>query len=1071
MSNYVVYHLHDETSLLDSCTNFKLYVDKAVELGQKAIAFTNHGYAYNWIEKKMYCNEKGIKYIHGVECYLTVTLDEKIRDNYHTILLAKNEDGVREINKLIDLSTQPDHIYYKNRITFDEFFSISDNVIKISACLASPLAKYPKSDGADKKTYERLLQAYDYYEIQPHVCKDQADYNSFLLMASKQYNKPLIVGTDTHSIDSYKAECRSILQKAKKIEYADEDAYDLTYKSYDEVLEMFKEQAALPIDVVKEALENTNRMADTVEEFELDTSFKYPKLYDNEDEVLVQLINDKLKYKIDNGIIEDDPRYMEQIEEELRVFRKIGMIGFMLFMSELICWCKENGIPVGFCRGSVGGSMVAYITDIIDVNPLKWKTIFSRFCNENRKEIGDIDVDISPTQRELVYNHIIEKFGYDYTAYVLAMGTISDKGTIDEIGRALSDKWKENNELYQEEYKKICDKLSETDDEYGKWEIKTFGYRRLEEINAIHNPYSLENIARIKKEYEEDSELTRKKYPDIFYYFDGLNGTVISQGMHPAGIICSPVTLPDNYGTIWRDGKRILLVNMEECHEVSLVKYDILGLKNIEIIKDTCKLAGISYPLSHEINWDDKAVWDDMITSPAGIFQFEGKYAFDLLCKFVPKCVNDLSLVNASLRPSGESYRDRLLAREPNHNPSEIIDELLADNNGYLVFQEDTIKFLQNICGLSGSEADNVRRAIGRKQVDRLQAALPQILEGYCKMSSKPREVAEEEAKAFLQIIEDSSNYQFGYNHSTGYSMIGYMCAYYRYYYPTEFICAYLNNANNEDDIRMGTELAALKGIEICDPEFGHSRAMYMPDTKNKKIYKGVASIKFVNESDSEALYALKDNLYIDFVDLLKDNPANSRTTEILIQLDYFREFGKSMKLWQTYQLFDRLYGKKQLKKEAVADLPQDLLEKYCEKSTDKMYKFSDTTDLISAIAETYPNKDLPLKMRLNAQKEYLGYVTYTNPKLAGCIYVTEVNTKYTPIVTGYCLDTGETKVFKISSKDFRENPVSEKDIIIIQDTYDKPRMRKVGEDENGKPIWEKVPDEYWTFISSYVVK
>ena len=272
----------------------------------------------------------------------------------------------------------------------------------------------------------------------------------------------------------------------------------------------------------------------------------------------------------------------------------------------------------------------------------------------------------------------------------------------------------------------------------------------------------LGDVEKIKKEYEADPEATKQKYPNIFYYFDGLINTAISQSMHPAGIIASPVTLPDNYGTFWSDGKRILQINMEEVHEVSLVKYDILGLKNIEICKNTCEFAGIDYPRAHELNWNDPKVWDDIISSPVGIFQFEGDYAFDLLKKYKPSMINHLSLVNASLRPSGASYRDRLIAREVNHNPSEIIDELLADNNGFLVFQEDTIKFLQEICGLSGSEADNIRRAIGRKQADRLQAALPQILEGYCSKSPKPREIAEQEAKAFLQIIEDSSNYQFG---------------------------------------------------------------------------------------------------------------------------------------------------------------------------------------------------------------------------------------------------------------------------------------------------------------------
>ena len=158
-------------------------------------------------------------------------------------------------------------------------------------------------------------------------------------------------------------------------------------------------------------------------------------------------------------------------------------------------------------------------------------------------------------------------------------------------------------------------------------------------------------------------------------------------------------------------------------------------------------------------------------------------YAFKMLQSFQPHKINDMSLVNAALRPSGASYRDRLLAHEINHNPSEIIDDLLKDNFGFLVFQEDTIAFLQKICGLTGSEADNIRRAIGRKQKDRLEKAMPSILEGYCQKSNQPRNVAEQEAKEFLQIIEDSADYQFGYNHSIAYCMIGYVCAYLRYYY------------------------------------------------------------------------------------------------------------------------------------------------------------------------------------------------------------------------------------------------------------------------------------------------
>lgn len=1080
----------------------------------------------------MYANSKGLKYLHGVEIYLTASLDEKVRDNYHTILIAKNFEGIKEINLLIDKSTREDHMYYKPRITFDEFFAISDNVIKISACLASPLSRYPSSinevyerldeikkekkellsseeyrrevierfKGWDsnqspitygnldnfikeevskmyaeeikvlkhteenaKEIYEKLLQTYDYYEIQPHVKSlDQIKYNKMLYEASKKYGKPLIAGTDTHSINQYKAECRSILQKAKHIEFSNEDEFDLTYKSYDELVEMFRQQNSLPMDVVLEAIENTNRMADSVTDYELDTAFKYPVLYENEEEVFIDRIYRMYNEKLEKGIIKPNPRYEENIHEELRVFKKIGMIGFMLFMSELTSWCWENDIPIGFCRGSVGGSTIAYLTDITDVDPVVWDTVFSRFANEDRKEIGDIDLDIAPSQRHLVYEHIIEKFGEDKTAYVLAIGTISDKGTIDEIGRALNIPLYEVKEI-KELYSEYTDAISSNSDKI----------KKIESIDGYENN---EKLVKEKEECEKVinhnekllTELKEVKYKDLFYYFDGLVGTAISQSMHPAGIIVSPVTLSDNYGTFWtKDGKRILSINMEEIHEVSLVKYDLLGLKNIEIIKDCCKLANIPYPKAHTVNWLDKDVWDHIADSPVGVFQFESKFAYDSMKRFVCQCVNDLSLVNASIRPSGESYRDRLLERQSNKNPSELIDDLLSANNGFLVFQEDTIKFLTNICGLSGSDADNIRRAIGRKQKDRLEAALPSILEGYCSKSDKPRDIAEQEAKEFLRIIEDSSNYQFGYNHSTGYSMIGYMCAYLRYHHPKEFITAYLNNANNEDDIKLGTELAKQLGITIHSIKFRHSTAQYSCDENG--IYKGIASVKFLNEEAANDLFSIRNEDFDTFIDLLvriAELKVDSRKLDILIKLDFFEEFGDIAYLLMCNNLFSTYYSKKQIKKnKALEDrLDFDLLRLCSQKETPKMFSGLDSVMLIKELIKNIiPEKKTPLKLKIAYQIEHLGYVDIVDKKYAGYCVALDLNVDYSPRIKLYALANGNTIPVKVSKKIYKDNPIRRGDIVKVEHQYRKPKMKKVDNE------WIETDEKEW-WISEYKI-
>ena len=719
IGNYIAYHVHSEDSLLDSTTAFSDYIARAQELGQPAIASTEHGKPLQWVQKLMQCQAQGIKFIHGVEIYLTESHENKVRDNYHTVLLARNMEGLRELNRLVSLSCNRDHFYYVNRLSFEEFLNISDNIISTSACLASPLNKLPP----DHPMYMKLARKYTFLEIQPHAHPEQVEFNRRLAAIAKEIGTPLIAGTDAHSLNKYKAECRAILLAAKHKCYGDEDSFDLTYKTYDELVQSFSLQGALDEADYMAAIENTNLLNEMCEELTLDTSIKYPILYGSQEEDEQKFEDscwESLEAKLSSGVI---PRSQEQgfregIKEELRVFKKLHMGGFMLSMSELVRWCKSQGMAIGTARGSVGGSRCAYVTDIIDLNPEQWHTVFSRFCNEDRKEIGDIDTDVIEADRPAIFKYITERFGRDKTARVAAYGTLADRSVIEEVGRGLRDTNPEK--------------------------------------------YSVANIDRIKKEYVLDPEGTKDRYPDIFYYYDGLAGCKISQSVHPAGMVISPITLDDNYGVFDKEGESCLMLDMECAHEIGLAKYDFLVLKTVQVIRDACNYIGQPYPKTYEINWDDQEVWEDMHKNLSMIFQFESSFASDCFKKFKPRSIFDMSLVTACIRPTGASYRDELLARKPHHNPSPIIDELLKNNLNYLVYQEDTIAFLQQICGLSGSEADNIRRAIGRKQKDRLDAAMPSILEGYCAKSDKPREIAEQEAMEFLQVIEDSASYQFG---------------------------------------------------------------------------------------------------------------------------------------------------------------------------------------------------------------------------------------------------------------------------------------------------------------------
>lgn len=998
MKKYCVYHLHSDLSLLDSTTNFKDYVDLAVSQGMTAIASTEHGLPRSWVEKKMYCDEKGIKFIHGVEIYLTEALEPKVRDNYHTILLAKNQAGVHELNRLIELSSRPDHMYYNNRLSFDEFLSISPNIIKISACLASPLNKLEVCH----ERYLDILKHYDYLEVQPHNNPEQAVYNQKLMRYSEKFGIPLIAGTDTHSLNAYKAECRDILMWRKEQFYPGESGFDMSWYSCDRLIEAFETQAALPRAVYLEAIENTNKMADSVEPFELDKSIKYPILYgspEHDTKKLHEVVWRKLDEKLAAGIIprEQEAGFRSAIEEEFRVFEKIGMSGFMLCMSELLSWCRDSGKYIGPARGSVGGSRVAYVADIIDLNPEQWHTNFARFANENRREIGDIDVDVVDTDRPDIFRHIEKKFGEPYTARVAAYGTIQALAFIDDCGGGLATKW---------EWEHNPDKFNENRRMKNKGDI------------SLDNPWHPRKIAAIKELFRKDEEAAKQKYPDLFYYYDGMVGARISQSIHPAGIVISPLILDEEYGIFHKDGERCLLLNMDELHEVGAAKFDFLILKTVTVIRDCYALMNQTPPRMHEINWDDQKVWASMSKDANSIFQFESDFAAESMKKYRPKSIFDLSLVTAALRPSGTSYRDQLFAHQKRKNPSELIDNLLSDSAGFLVYQEQIIDFLQKVCGLSGSYADTVRRGIARKKPEILEKALPQILNGYCAQSDHPRDQAEKECQEFLKVVEDASSYMFGYNHSIAYCLLSYMCGYLRYYHPLEWIAAFMKNAANDDDIKTGKQMAKDRGIIFTRPEFGQDNRTYYIDHEHKSISDSIASIKGVGEKDAEAILKIyQSGNYSCFADvlaqmILTDGSLNKTVISILIIGDYFKCFGSRGKLMHIYQ--EAMMG------------PHKLTKNLSQAS------FYDRVGWLTFEEQMTPESDIALQELISFELTHYGEPITVLPDESNTYVVLDVDTKYSPKISMYNLSKGTKGVMKVRKPHFNKNELAAGDIIEI---------------------------------------
>ena len=1104
-NNYVVYHLHsmlsNGTTNIDSITNFRDYVSAAAACGMNALGFSEHGNLFEWVHKKEAIEAAGMKYIHGVEAYLTESLDQKVRDNYHCVLIARNFAGKEELNKLMSIASnrleRPElglhddgHFYYTPRISFDELFATSENIIISSACLASALNSDLSS--AKEKFLSFMLANKDrcFLEIQHHNCDEQREYNKWLYKLHQQFGLRLITGTDTHALNNEHLAGRSLMQKSKGVFFENESDWDLVFKTLDELIDAYQKQGSLPIDVVYEAINNTNALADMVEPFELDRSHKYPVLYENSESVFKQKVNEGVKRR---GISKrkNKSEYYDRIHEEYDTYVHNGAIDFMLLEEDYKSEMRRRGIKFGYSRGSVSGSIIAYLLGITEIDSVKYKLNFERFMNKERVSLADIDTDWYSDDRETVRNYLYDKEGL-YCCDIVTFNTIALKGAIKNVCRGfhrenmdhLPQRVKDELKKYQKDSALDGGPIKEISDsiiikEYHKHSIhKEIPYDYLTKADEI--------IA--LAEYDECA--ARAQYPEVFKYVDLVLGVIVSVGNHPSACVVSPYPVDEWFGTFTTstDNYPISVINMKEIDSLNFVKLDILGLDNIGLIYKTCDLVGIPFATPDNVPPDDQAVWDSIREDTTTIFQWESNSATAYLKQLLsPDTVNKikeknpdvtymdlLSIGNGAIRPAGESYRDKLSRGIYQDNGHEALNKFLAPTLGYLVYQEQIIEFLHSFCGYTMGEADIVRRGFAKKTgTDQF---IPKIKAGFTKTMKEKYGVSEEESETlienFIQVIKDASDYLFSKNHADPYSWIGYICGYLRYYYPLEFITTALNIFADKEDKSVAIIAYAQKhGIKISPIKFRHSIANYNFNKETNEIYKGLSSIKFMNFTIAEELYALRDKNYDSFVDLLYDlqkTSLNSRQLKILIELDFFSEFGDANYLLKQAELFDQLSGKSQIKKEKAEELsiPAELLKRYAEKETDKLYKGINMPLLLREYLSSVSYKPRCVKEKVAAQAEYLGYIDVADKRYAGYAAVVSVNTKYAPKLQLYSLKNGTNIECRIDKRTFAKCPLTAGDIVLIQYTKNKPKMRRT---EEGK--FEEIPDTKELWITQYEIQ
>lgn len=1019
MNQYCIYHLHSDMSNgvtnIDSVTKFQKYIDRAKETGMKAMAFSEHGSVFAWDLKKEAIEKAGMKYIHAEEFYITQTLEEKVRDNWHCVLIGKNWDGVRELNYLASKSfnRKDNHFFYVPRITIDDLLNTSDNIIITSACLGGPLNHAPEDIVKQLLKFMSKNKHRCFLEIQHHNVSDQKSYNLQLVQWSKEYGIPLIAGTDTHSLDEIHAEGRKILQKSKDICFSDEDGWDLSFKTYDELCEAYRKQGALSEEVYLTAIENTNKMADMVEEFVLDRNTKYPKIYDDPIKTFKQKINDGYK---NNEYVHQ--RYskkevLDRVQEELAVYEKVGAIDFMLLETYIREWEKSVGIHSGPGRGSVSGSMIAYLLNITKMDSLKFHLNFFRFMNPARVTNADIDTDYYSKDREkLKYFLLHDRMNLSNikTSEIITFNTIALKGAIRDVCRALYKK----DQSDDGEYLKIADAIC--------------------------------------AEVERDEDGMRKKYPEVFKYVDIVNGTIVSIGSHPSGVLVSDRDIERDVGlcSISTSDYPVSMLDMHGLDGQMYVKLDVLGLDNLGVINQTCELAGIDYLTPDNVDLDDEKVWKSIRDDTTLIFQWESDSAQAYLKKFMSdetiakikakssnfSYLKWFSFGNGLLRPACASYRDEVSGGDFYDNGFKELNEFLAPEAGRVCMQETIMMFLVKFCGYSQAESDSVRRAIAKKKGT--ETLLPEIEQRFIEYSSTHYDITKEKCqeviKPFLQIILDASDYGFSWNHSDAYSSIGYISGYLRYYYPLEFLTASLNIfSDKEEKTTAITNYARKVGITIKDIKFGHSKADYSMEKETNSIYKGIASIKYMSADVANKLYDLAHTQKFDsFIDLLRVFPGDSRQLEILIKLNYFSQFGSIGKLLNIVELYNKFGTRKTLKESDVLSLPtpvQEVIAKYTVKPKTQ-YKITDNDGMLRELAELVGERPITMMMRLEWEQQYLGYCASTDSSQQGSWLVLDIDTKFSPKLTIFAIWSGEQRIVKVSKRDFQSNPLVKGDTI-----------------------------------------
>ena len=885
---FVHLHVHSHYSLLDGLSKIEDLILKTKELGMDSVALTDHGSLYGIIEFYKTAKKHGIKPIVGAEVYVAPRrLDDKqagIDDRrFHLVLLAQNDIGYKNLVKLVTIANLQG-FYYKPRIDKDVLREYSEGLIALSACLSGEIPR--AIAGQDFELAETLIATYKdifgkenfYLEIAHHPkIKLQDTVNKKIIEYAKTFDLNLVATCDAHYLMKEDAKAQDTLmavQTGAKLGEGDRISLaqdDFSLKSPEEMYETFP--------YLKEALENTQAIADRCNvTIELGKSqlphFEVPK-----GQTPDSFLRDLCLKNLPDRYPEPTKETFERLDYELSVIIKTGFASYFLIVQDFVNWAKNNGVVVGPGRGSAAGSIIAYILNITNVDPIKYELLFERFLNPERISMPDIDIDFADTGRDKVLDYVAKKYGDDHVAQIITFGTMAARAAVRDTGRALGIAYG------------TCDMLAK---------LIPFGSTLGE---------ALENVQELKDLYETNPEVktlidTAKK----------LEGVARHASTHACGVVISREPLetivPLQYATKSQDesgngikDERKQIVTQYEMHaieDLGLLKMDFLGLKNLSIIEETITIIEARHGKRVNLNkipLDDKKTYKLLQEArTTGVFQLESAGMKRYLKELMPTEFEDIVAMVALFRPGPMDLIPDFVARK--HGRAKIkylhpsMEKILKNTYGIIVYQEQVMAIAKEMAGFTLPQADTLRKAIGKKIKSLLDQQRDILIEGMIK-----HDIAPETAQKVWEFVEPFARYGFNRSHAVCYGLIGYQTAFLKTHFPAEFMAALMTSDFGDiERVAFLVQEAKTMGIDVLPPTVNKSLKMFTV-ISDKEIRFGLAAIKNVGEAIVEAIIAARgDEPFTsieDLIDRTKHKDLNKKSFEALIKCGAMEDFGE----------------------------------------------------------------------------------------------------------------------------------------------------------------------------------